>query len=191
MALWRVTLLVLLFGEGMAVCFSAPWHVPSKAPPKGLQRAERFSTLCTLQPDLKFGVHVLRLGAESRRRAAQSRASGICSWHMHGEGKYPELVKPAISWRQARVSVRQLLLGGAGKEFPAGVLDVTLLSKAALWVWVRCRQPWLVAARRGVPAPAPFPGQSFPAIDRAWKCVRMMSGRNGSIAKSLFLAGTK
>lgn len=65
MAVCSVTLVMLLFAEGRAVGFSAPWHTLSKPAPKGLHSAERLVALCDVEPDLKFDVHVLMLGAEN------------------------------------------------------------------------------------------------------------------------------
>lgn len=71
---------------------------------------------------LKFGFGVPRLGQK-----LPPITGGSC-WR-NNEGKYAELLqKTEISWRQETNS----LLCGTGKEFPAGLLDVEVFSRALL-----------------------------------------------------------
>lgn len=95
---------------------------------------------------LKFGFGVPRLGQK-----LPPITGGFC-WR-NNEGKYMELLqKTEISWRQEMNS----RLRGTGKEFPAGLLDVEVFSRALLL----CSSTLLPVS---VPAPARCPAQSSPA----------------------------
>lgn len=149
MGVCSMTLAMLLFAEGRAVCFSAPWHALSKPAAKALQSAERLVALCPVEPGLKSGVHVLTLGAENRCPSA-----GAAPWGWEGASRGD------AGWK------------GAFEGFAVHVDP--LPAAPACFCLSTCPLP-----------------EALHAFTQAWKCIQMTSGRNGSIEKSLFMAGTK
>lgn len=139
-----------------------------------------FFTLCCLEPDLKRGARVRRLGAGICHPIAQPCAAAFCSRHRREKGKYPELLKKTeMSWRRARVSLRRLLLRGAGQELPAGG-----------WWMPWCFSGLRCACGRVATSPSVFLPvlvslllplslpEALQVFAQVWQCTQMMSGRN-------------